>query len=213
MSGRFNPAVERITPYQGGKPMSELTRELGLTDIVKLASNENPRGPGEAVQEAIARGAKELTRYPDGNGFRLKSTLAELHGVDPAQITLGNGSNDVLDLAARVTLEPGCEAISSEHAFVVYRLATIGCNADLVTVPAKGFGADLDGFLQAVTDRTRIISNCTATGPRGGCTSCSWHSGAPLRPALISCPGISTCSDCRPDKPARNWCRTAHTGY
>ena len=164
---RANPAFLSLAPYQPGKPMDELARELGLTDIVKLASNENPRGPGERVRAALAAAFDDLSRYPDGNGFRLKSALSEQLGVDMAQVTLGNGSNDVLDLAARVALEPGCEAITSEHAFVVYRLATIGCNANLVTVPAAGYGADLDGFLDAVTEKTRIIFLANPNNPTG----------------------------------------------
>ncbi len=147
--------------------MDELARELGLSDIVKLASNENPRGPGERVRAAIRGALDDLSRYPDGNGFRLKSVLAEIHGVDLAQITLGNGSNDVLDLAARVSLEPGLEAITSEHAFVVYRLATISCNANLTTVPAVDFGADLQAILAAVTPATRIVFLANPNNPTG----------------------------------------------
>ena len=102
-----NTKITGLKPYQPGKPIDEVARELGLNDIVKLASNENPRGPGEKVQQAIAQVSKELSRYPDGGGFEFKSALAQHTGVDTNQLTLGNGSNDVLDLIARVVVEPG----------------------------------------------------------------------------------------------------------
>ena len=95
----INPRIAALSPYKPGKPVDEVARELGINDIVKLASNENPRGPGEKVQQAIAEAATELSRYPDGGGFALKSQLAEKIGVEPNQLTLGNGSNDVLDRA------------------------------------------------------------------------------------------------------------------
>lgn len=162
-----NRAIASLSPYQPGKPIDELARELGISDIIKLASNENPRGPGEQVRAALRGTFDSLSLYPDGAGFRLKRAISAKLGVDPALITLGNGSNDVLELAARVTLEPGTEAIVSEHAFVVYRLATIAAGATLVTVPAKSFGTDLDGFLKAVTDRTRIVFIANPNNPTG----------------------------------------------
>ena len=116
-----NPRIAGLSPYKPGKPVEEVARELGINDIVKLASNENPRGPGAKVQQAIAEAATELSRYPDGGGFALKARLSEKIGVDASQLTLGNGSNDVLDLIARVVLEPGAQAIIAEHSFVVYR--------------------------------------------------------------------------------------------
>ncbi len=184
VENRANPSYLSLAPYQPGKPVDELARELGISDIVKLASNENPRGPGERVRAAMQNAFGGLSRYPDGNGFRLKSVLAELHGVDMAQITLGNGSNDVLDLAARVALEPGFEAIASEHAFVVYRLATVGCNGRFVAVPAKGYGADLDGFLAAVSDRTRIVFLANPNNPTG-----NWVDRQALTAFLDALPG------------------------
>lgn len=162
-----NRAIASLSPYQPGKPIDELARELGISDIIKLASNENPRGPGEQVRAALRGTFDSLSLYPDGAGFRLKRAISAKLGVDPALITLGNGSNDVLELAARVALEPGSEAIVSEHAFVVYRLATIAAGATLVTVPAKSFGTDLDGFLEAVTDSTRIVFIANPNNPTG----------------------------------------------
>lgn len=162
-----NAAIASLSPYQPGKPIDELARELGISDIIKLASNENPRGPGEQVRAALRAVFDNLSLYPDGSGFRLKKALAEHHGVALPCITLGNGSNDVLELAARVVLEPGAEAIVSEHAFVVYRLATIAAGAKLVTVPAVKFGSDLNGFLASITDATRMMFIANPNNPTG----------------------------------------------
>ena len=117
---RAQPGVRGLTPYKPGKPLVELEREYGIRDAVKLASNENPLGPGERVLEALRAAMPELSRYPDGNGFALKQVLAARLDVDPRGITLGNGSNDVLELVARAFLGPGTEAVFSEHAFAVY---------------------------------------------------------------------------------------------
>lgn len=163
----INPRIAALNPYKPGKPVDEVARELGINDIVKLASNENPRGPGEKVQQAIADASKELSRYPDGGGFALKARLAEKLGLDPTQLTLGNGSNDVLDLIARVVLVPGAQAIIAEHSFVVYRLAVTCCGGDLVTVPAKHYGADLPAMLEAVTEQTRLIFIANPNNPTG----------------------------------------------
>ena len=182
-SQSINPRIAGLSPYKPGKPVDEVARELGINDIVKLASNENPRGPGAKVQEAIAAAATELSRYPDGGGFALKARLSEKIGVDAAQLTLGNGSNDVLDLIARVVLEPGAQAIIAEHSFVVYRLAVTCCGGDLVTVPAKNYGADLTGMLAAVTDATRLIFIANPNNPTGTRTP-----GSELLPFLQAVP-------------------------
>ena len=167
LPGNVNPGIASLNPYQPGKPIEELTRELGITDAIKLASNENPRGPGPRTLEALKGPLETLSRYPDGGGYRLKQALARHLGVAPAQLTLGNGSNDVLDLAARIALTPGREAIVAEHAFVVYRLAVASCGCALVEVPAVDYGADLDGFLAAVTDETAIIFLANPNNPTG----------------------------------------------
>ncbi|MCF7979725.1 MAG: histidinol-phosphate transaminase, partial [Chromatiaceae bacterium] len=114
------PQIAGLTPYVPGKPITELERELGITGSVKLASNENPLGCGEAARAAYAAAAAELGRYPDGGGVALRRAIAAHHGVEPEQVTIGNGSNDVLDLVARVFLHPGLESVFSEHAFAVY---------------------------------------------------------------------------------------------
>lgn len=167
MVGRINPKIAGLTPYQPGKPVDELTRELGITDVIKLASNENPRGPGPLVRQAIDAACGTLSRYPDGNAFALKTAIASHLGVKESQLTIGNGSNDVLDLAARISLSPGAEAIISEHGFVVYTLATISAGGELVTVPATNYGADLQGILDAVTDNTALIFLANPNNPTG----------------------------------------------
>ena len=167
MDGNVHPGIAGLTAYKPGKPIDELTRELGITDIIKLASNENPRGPGPLVSRALEEQVRSVSRYPDGNGFKLKQALARHLDVDTAQITLGNGSNDVLDLAARIALTPGSQAVIAEHAFVVYRLATISCGGELVEVPARNYGADLTGFLAAITENTTIIFLANPNNPTG----------------------------------------------
>ena len=167
MSDRINQSIASLNPYQPGKPIEELTRELGISDIIKLASNENPRGPGPAVRECVARAAEQLSRYPDGSGYLLKEALAQHLDVEANRLTLGNGSNDVLELAAKVTLEAGLEGVMSEHGFVVYYLAITGCSAKLVRVPAKHYGCDLDGYLDAITDATRIVFIANPNNPTG----------------------------------------------
>ncbi len=162
-----NRAVLTLEPYQPGKPIEELTRELGITDVVKLASNENPRGPGSAVRDALAKAANSLSRYPDGSGYRLKRALGEHLGVSSATITLGNGSNDVLELIARIALSPGAEAVVSAHAFVVYPLAVIAHGGTLVTVPARDWGCDLDAMAAAVNERTRLVFIANPNNPTG----------------------------------------------
>ncbi len=167
MSPRVNPRIKALKPYQPGKPVEEVTRELGLVDVIKLASNENPRGPGELVRQAIDAACGDLARYPDGNAFALKQALARHFGVRESQLTVGNGSNDVLDLAARMSLSPGAEAVISEHAFVVYRLATLSAGGELVEVPTRNYGADLDGILDAITDATAIVFLANPNNPTG----------------------------------------------
>lgn len=161
--------IRDIAPYQPGKPISELARELGLEEahIIKLASNENPLGVSPRAQDAIGRVVSDLARYPDGNGFELKQALARRYGVDESGIVLGNGSNDVLELAARVFLCPGQEAIYSQHAFAVYPLAVQATGARRVEVPAREFGHDLDAMHRAVTSKTRLVFIANPNNPTG----------------------------------------------
>jgi len=159
--------VKAIAPYQPGKPVSELQRELGLTDIVKLASNENPLGASPLALAAMRGALDGVARYPDGNGFELKTALARHHGIAPEQIVLGNGSNDVLELAARVFLRPGAAAVFSRHAFAVYPLVTQAMGAVCIETPARNFGHDLDAMLAAIAPQTRIVFIANPNNPTG----------------------------------------------
>ena len=167
VAANVNERLAELSPYQPGKPIEELARETGIEDVVKLASNENPRGPGPAVRAAIERATAELSRYPDGSGHRLKGALAGRLNVAEAQITLGNGSNDVLELAARVALSPGAEAIVDEHCFVVYPLAVVGAHGRLVVAPSTDWGHDLDAMLERVNEATRIVFIANPNNPTG----------------------------------------------
>lgn len=161
--------IHSIAPYQPGKPISELAREMGLDEhsIIKLASNENPFGTSPLALEAMAKALKEVMRYPDGNGFELKTALSKKYAVDSDQIMLGNGSNDVLELAARVFLKPGTSAVYSQHAFAVYPLVTQAVGANGISVPAKNFGHDLDAMLEAITPETRVVFIANPNNPTG----------------------------------------------
>jgi len=161
------PYIRALAAYQPGKPISELERELGLKDVIKLASNENPRGASPKALAAIREALSDIARYPDGNGYTLKRVLSSRHEIHPEQIVLGNGSNDVLELAARAFLAPGTQAVYSRHAFVVYRLATQACGAQGVEAPAKNFGHDLDAMLQVTNAQTRIVFIANPNNPTG----------------------------------------------
>ena len=162
------PGVRGLQPYHPGKPIEELERELGINNIIKLASNENALGPSPRVLEALPT-IRELYRYPDGNGFALKQVLSEFHSVRPDQITLGNGSNDILEFAARVFLFPGMNSIFSEHAFAIYPIATQAVGAQGLVVPAKNFSHDLDAMHTAINDGTRLIFIANPNNPTGTC--------------------------------------------
>ncbi len=161
--------VKAIAPYQPGKPISDLARELGLDEagIVKLASNENPLGVNPAALAAMTRSLADVTRYPDGNGFEVKAAIGSRFGVDPAQVVLGNGSNDVLELAARAFLLPGTSAVYAQHAFAVYPLVTQATGARGIEVPARDFGHDLDAMLAAIEADTRIVFIANPNNPTG----------------------------------------------
>ena len=159
--------VQKLIPYVPGKPIEELERELGLTHIVKLASNENPLGPGSKALDAIQKTLPELSRYPDGNGFSLKQALASKYDVSTEQITLGNGSNEILELVARTFLTPELEVIFSQHAFAVYPLVTQAVGATARVAPAKNYGHDLEAMLAMVNDKTRIVFIANPNNPTG----------------------------------------------
>jgi len=166
------PAISALNPYQPGKPVDELERELGISNIVKLASNENPLGLSRCAKEAIQRELRDGARYPDGNGFALKQSLvdyfcARSQRIKMSQITLGNGSNDVLDVITRAYATSGSEVIYSEYAFAVYAISCQAVGATAVVTPAKGWGHDLDKMLESITDRTSLIFIANPNNPTG----------------------------------------------
>lgn len=163
----INERVTGLTPYQPGKPIEEVTRELGLVDVVKLASNENPRGPGPRVRAAIEGTVRDISRYPDGGGYRLKQALSERLGVSTDHITLGNGSNDVLELAARVAISPGTEGVFDAHCFVVYPGAVVAAHGVPIATPSKDWGHDLDAMRASITASTRIVFIANPNNPTG----------------------------------------------
>jgi histidinol-phosphate aminotransferase len=166
----MNNVVNGITglqPYQPGKPIDELQRELGLTRITKLASNENPLGPSQKALVAVQSTIHEFCRYPDGSGFRLKGRLAGYLNQSTDRFTLGNGSNDVLELIARAFANSQHEVVFSQHAFAVYSIVTLAVGARPVVVPAKKWGHDLEAILAAINEKTAIIFLANPNNPTG----------------------------------------------
>lgn len=161
------PGVRALTPYQPGKPIEELQREYGIDDVIKLASNENPLGPSPKALQAITNELHELARYPDGNGFNLKQALASKYQLAINQFTLGNGSNDLLDVIARTFATVGDEILFSQHAFAVYPIVTQAIGATAVMTPAKDWGHDLSAMAKAITDKTRVIFLANPNNPTG----------------------------------------------
>ena len=159
--------IRAISPYIPGKPMTQLAREMGIPvdKIVKLASNENPLGMSPRARVAVEQAIAGIERYPDQ--FDLIKALADRTRLAQEQIVLGNGSNDVLDLAARVCLAPGRSAVMAPHAFAVYPLATVSTGAECIVVPAKHYGHDLDAMLAAIRSDTRLVWIANPNNPTG----------------------------------------------
>lgn len=162
-----NKNIHGLRPYQPGKPTSELARELGLTDIIKLASNENPLGPSAKAVASATKALAEGHIYPDGSGYDLRQTLAKHINIDAAQLTLGNGSDSLFLLTGQVFVNPGEQIISSQHAFAAYKIVSQVLQADFCEVPAKDWGFDLDAIANAVTDKTRLIFIANPNNPTG----------------------------------------------
>ena len=161
--------VRAIAPYRAGKPISEVAREFGLDEskIVKLASNENPLGMPESARQAMLAAAGDLGRYPDANGFELKAVLSRRLGVPAEWLTLGNGSNDILELVAHAMLQPGRSAVYSQYSFQVYELATQETGARAIVVPAKDYGHDLSAMRAAIAEDTRVVFIANPNNPTG----------------------------------------------
>ena len=170
MSKQYGPEyVRAIAPYQAGKPIAEVAREFGLDEasIVKLASNENPFGIPESSRTAMAAAAADLGRYPDANGFELKAALSKRYNVPADWITLGNGSNDILEIAAHAFVQAGQSVVYAQYSFAVYALATQGVGARAIVVPAKNYGHDLDAMAAAIEPDTRLVFIANPNNPTG----------------------------------------------
>jgi histidinol-phosphate aminotransferase len=170
MSKHFGPDyVRAIAPYQAGKPIAEVAREFSLDEanIVKLASNENPFGVPESAQQAMTAAAADLGRYPDANGFDLKAALSKRYDVPADWITLGNGSNDILEIAAHAFVQQGQAVVYSQYSFAVYALATQGVGARAIVVPAREYGHDLAAMAAAIDADTRLVFIANPNNPTG----------------------------------------------
>ncbi len=159
--------VQQLVPYVPGKPVDELQRELGIAEVIKLASNENPLGTGAKAAAAIQATLPELTRYPDGSGFALKAALSAKLGVAPEQITLGNGSSEILELVMRTFVTPELEVVFSQHAFALYPILTQAVGAIAKAVPAKNYGHDLTAMRAQIGPQTRVVFIANPNNPTG----------------------------------------------
>ncbi len=175
--------IRQLAPYDPGLPIEEIERRFSIRDAVKVASNENPLGPPEGAVRLIQSRAKDLHRYPDGSGYELKQAIAARHGVDMNQICLGNGSNDVLDMLARVFVAPGQKGVISQHAFIVYFLSLTYVHARIEIVDAIDYGHDLAAMASAVDEETRILYVANPNNPTG-----TWSAKAELRALLNKVP-------------------------
>jgi len=161
------PQVADIRPYVPGKPISSLQRELSIKQVIKLASNENPLGCSPRSTAAIQNHLTELSRYPDGSAFYLKQTLSQKLGVQPENLIIGNGSNEVLELVARAFAAEGDEIIYSQYGFIVYALSAQVVGAKAIEVPAQDYGHNLQAMVEAITENTKIIYLANPNNPTG----------------------------------------------
>jgi histidinol-phosphate aminotransferase len=163
----FRPAVQGLVPYEPGKPVEEVQRELGLDRCVKLASSEGPFGPFPAALEALASCALELNRYPDGGAWRLRSALAEQHGVDFEEVAVGAGADGLIDCLSQATLDPGDEIVCGWPSFASYVIDAAKLGATPVKVPLRDDRYDLEAMLEAITSKTRLVFVCNPNNPTG----------------------------------------------
>ena len=159
--------IASLVPYVPGKPVEELERELGIAKAIKLASNENPRGPSPKACAVLSEAALTLNRYPDGGAHLLRHALADRCKVEPDQIIVGNGSDEILGLLARAFLSPGDEAVMADHTFVIYKMVVAASRARAVEIPLKDWRHDLPAMAKAVTARTKLLFLCNPNNPTG----------------------------------------------
>ena len=163
----FRPAVQGLVPYEPGKPVEEVQRELGLARCVKLASNEGPFGPFPAAVEALQRAVADLNRYPDGGAWRLRTALAERHGVSFEEVAVGSGADGLIDLLSQASLDPGDEMVCGWPSFATYPIDAAKLGAVPVKVPLRDDRYDLDAMLEAITPKTRLVFVCHPNNPTG----------------------------------------------
>jgi histidinol-phosphate aminotransferase len=163
----FRPSINGLTPYQPGKPVEDVQRELGLERVVKLASNEGPFPPFPAALEAMERAALELNRYPDGGTYRLHAALAGRHGVAFEEVVAGAGADGCIDMLSQAILDPGDEVVCGWPSFPSYVIYALKQSAKPVTVPLRDLRYDLDALLDAVTPRTKLLYVCQPNNPTG----------------------------------------------
>lgn len=159
--------ISNLSPYKPGKPLEELEREYGISNSVKIASNENPLGPSPKALEAIRDALQNLHRYPDGSGFKLKNRICEKYGIGFEQVVLGNGSDDIIAMLARAFLQPGDEVILPNPTFLMYAILASSAGATLVEVPLKSLAIDLDEILDRISSKTKMIIICNPNNPTG----------------------------------------------
>jgi len=164
---RVHPTIASLTPYSPGKPLAELERELGISQAIKLASNENPWGPSPMALQVLKGASASLHRYPDGGAHYLRQALAERLKVPADQVLVGNGSDEIISLLVRAFLSPGDEAVMADLTFVMYKLSVLGGHGVPVEVPLKNWIHDVDAMVDAVTDRTRLFFLCNPNNPTG----------------------------------------------
>lgn len=165
-----NPWVAGLGVYEPGRPVDEVARELGFKNadaILKLASNENSLGPSPRASRAMRQAVARMHYYPDGDAFYLRHKLARALGVEPGQIMVGNGSNEIIEFLARVFLHPGANIVMADRAFVVYKLIALAARAEAVMAPMKDYTHDLDAMLRAITPATKLVFIANPNNPTG----------------------------------------------
>lgn len=178
-----NASIRQLQPYQPGKPIDELQRELGIEPVIKLASNENPLGASPEAIIAAQKAMQGIHLYPDGSGYQLKQALAQRFNILPSQITLGNGSDNVLSLIAQAFVQPQHDIVISQYAYSTFAIIASAVGANVITVPAKNWAHDLSHITQSLTANTQLIFLANPNNPTG-----TWFSASELVKLLEAVP-------------------------
>ena len=182
----LNPGIEDLHPYEPGRSIEEVVDEFDLDEVVKLASNENPLGASPKAISALPELINDLHLYPDGNGTKLKKEIAFHENVPADNIIIGNGSNEILELAARAFLNPNTSSIASKHAFAVYKIVTQSAGASLIEIPTLNWAHDLDSFTNYLEQSTKVIFIANPNNPTGTYNSCLLYTSPSPRDRSIS---------------------------